>query len=45
MASNDEIFELMTKMHSEMTSMKSNMTDMKSDISNLNKNRQKFFIS
>ena len=30
MASNDELFELMTKMYSEMT-------DMKSDISNLNK--------
>ena len=44
MASNDEIFELMTKMYSEMTSMKSEITGMKfeitgmkSDISSLNK--------
>ena len=44
MASNDEIFELMTKMYyemtsmkSEITSMKSEITGMKSDISSLNK--------
>ena len=37
MASNDEIFELMTKMYSEMTNIESEITDMKSDISSLNK--------
>ena len=37
MASNDDIFELMTKMYSEMTNIESEITDMKSDISSLNK--------
>lgn len=37
MASNDDIFKLMTKMYSEMTNIKSEITDMKSDILSLNK--------
>ena len=37
MASNDEIFEMMTKIYSEVTSMKSEIVDMKSEIIILNK--------
>ena len=37
MASNDEIFEMMTKIYSEVTGMKSEIGDIKSEISVLNK--------
>ena len=37
MASNDEMFEMITKIYSEVTSMKSEIVDMKSEISTLNK--------
>ena len=37
MASNDEMFEMITKIYSEVTSMKSEIVDMKSEVSTLNK--------